>query len=161
MSDSAAVGKFIVCQIADSLLALPIATVLKVINCPSPESGDTNNTGLIHIGRHTVTLLDLHQRLAYGCPQQNSPFLVIVQLTNELWAIPVDEPPNLVELPRDSIRALPQSYRHHGWQDIASYVAVISEAEKTLTIFLLDINRIVNHASNRSTPRLITVESSS
>ena len=158
MSNSAAVGKFIVCQIADSLLALPIATVLKVINCPPPASGDTHNTGLIHIGRHTVTLLDLHQRLAYGCPQQRSPFLVIVQLATELWAIPVDEPPNLVELPKDSIRALPQSYHHHGWQDIVSYVAAISEAEKTLTIFLLDINRAVNHADNRPTPRLITIE---
>ena len=159
MNNSAAVGKFVVCQIADSLLALPIANVLKVINCPPPETGDTNNTGLIHLGRHTVTLLDLHQRLAHSCPQRHSPFLLIVQSATELWAIPVDEPPNLVELSRDSIRALPQSYHHHGWQDIVSYVAAISEAEKTLTIFLLDVNRAVSHADNRSIPRLITVES--
>lgn len=136
-------GKFIVFKITDYFFALPISIVVKAINYPQ-NNRDLNSTGLVQIGSHTLALLDLHQLLGDRTPDftSNTPFLLIVQvIEGELCAIPVDEPPNLVELSSDSIRALPQSYHHNNLLDLVSYGAILSESGKTFTIFLLDINR--------------------
>lgn len=143
MNNPIPAGKFIVFKIANYFFALPISIVLKAINYPQNNS-DLNTTGLIQIGSHTLALLDLHQLLGDRTSHLawNTPFLLIVQvLQAELCAIPVDEPPNLVELSSDSIRALPHSYDRNNLLDLVSYGAILSEEGKTFTIFLLDINR--------------------
>lgn len=164
MDNEASASKFIVFTIADHLLALPIATVLKVVNCPPANNGDPSTTGLIQIGHHTLVVLDLHQKLANSyAPKltRKNPFLVITQvLQGELYAIPVDEPPNLVELTRDSLRASPKSSHQYGLLDIVSHIAVLSEEEKSFTIFILDINRTLSAITNSTTPRLISRSSS-
>lgn len=63
MNNSTETGKFIVFKIADYLLALPIANVLKVINYPPKNNRDLNTAGLVQIGSHAIALLDLHQLL--------------------------------------------------------------------------------------------------
>lgn len=144
MNNATAAGKFIVFKIADYFFALPISIVLKAINYPQLNNKDLNTTGLVQIGSHTLALLDLHQLLGDRTPHldRNTPFLLIVQVVEgELCAIPVDEPPNLVELPNDSIRALPRSYDRNNLLDLVSYGAILSEEGKTFTIFLLDINQ--------------------
>ena len=144
MDNSTETGKFIVFKIADYLLALPIANVLKVINYPPGNNRDLNTAGLVQIGSHAIALLDLHQLLGERTSDVtwNAPFLLIAQVhQKELCAIPVDEPPNLVELSKDSIRALPHSYHHNALLDFVSYGAILSDSGKTFTIFLLDINR--------------------
>lgn len=144
MNNSTETGKFIVFKIADYLLALPIANVLKVINYPPGNNRDLNTAGLVQIGSHAIALLDLHQLLGDRTPDPTwyAPFLLIAQVDQkELCAIPVDEPPNLVELSKDSIRALPHSYHQNALLDFVSYGAMLSESGKTLTIFLLDINQ--------------------
>lgn len=143
MNNATATGKFIVFKIADYFFALPISIVVKAINYPQ-NNRDLNSTGLVQIGSHTLALLDLHQLLGDRTSHldRNTPFLLIVQVVEgELCAIPVDEPPNLVELSRDSIRALPQSYHHNNLLDLVSYGAILSESGKTFTIFFLDINQ--------------------
>ena len=161
MNNEPEAGKFIVFIIADYLLALPMVTVLKVVNSPLVSSGNLRAAGLVQIGHHTIMVLDLHQKLATTYATQvtrNSPFLVITQVQGELCGIPVDEPPNLVELPRDSIRALPKSYNQVGLMDMVSHVAVLSQEEKTLNIFIVDINRALGATTNSNTPRLIAAE---
>lgn len=161
MDKLAATGKFIIFKINNYILGLPIATVLKVVNYP-PINREHSDAGLIHIGQHTITLLNLHQKLGSSynsLVNRNSPFLIITQLLQgELCAIPVDEPPSLVELSRDSVRALPKSYQHDSLQDLVKCVAVLTEAEKKSTIFILDINRALSTTNNLTTPRLITIE---
>ena len=164
MSNELEVGKFIVFMIADYLVALPMVTVLKVVNYPPGLNGNLRSAGIIQIGQHPIAILDLHHKFTNSyAPQltRNSPFLVITQMVRgELCGIPVDETPNIVDLPRDSIRALPKSYHQLGQinLDIFSHVAVLSEEEKTFTIFLLDINRLLSAATKSNTPRLITAE---
>lgn len=164
MSNELEVGKFIVFMIADYLVALPMVTVLKVVNYPPGLNGNLRAAGLIQIGQHPIVILDLHQKFTNSyAPQltRNSPFLVITQMVRgELCGIPVDETPNIVDLSRDNIRALPKSYHQLGQLnlDIFSHVAVLSEEEKTFTIFLLDINRLLGAATKTNTPRLITAE---
>ena len=161
MNNEPEAGKFIVFMIADYLLALPMSAVLKVVNSPHGSNGNLRAAGLVQIGHHTIMLLDLQQKFTTSyAPQvtRNSPFLVITQVQGELCGIPVDEPPNLVELPRDSIRALPKSYNQVGLMDMVSHVAVLSQEEKTFTIFIVDINRAVGVTTNSTTPRLINAE---
>ena len=152
-------GKFIVFMIADYLLALPIAAVLKVVNCPPVNNGVPRAAGLVQMGHHMLVILDLHQKLATSYSSEltrNSPFLVVTQvLQGQLCGIPVDEPPNLVELPRDSLRALPESYDRVGPLDMVSHVAVLSQEDKTFTIFILDINRVLSATTSSTNPRLI------
>lgn len=72
----------------------------------------------------------------------HTPFLIIAQLQQgQLCAIPLESPPNLVELSRDSIQALPESCTYNDLLKAVSYGAVISDQENTFTIFILDINQ--------------------
>lgn len=163
MSNEPEIGKFIVFMIADYLVALPMVTVLKVVNCPPELNGNLRSAGLVQMGQHSIAVLDLHQKFTSSqVPQLNrSPFLVITQIVRgELCGIPVDEPPNIVDLPRDSIRALPKSYHQIGPLnlDIFSHVAVLSEEEKTFMIFLLDLNRVLSTTTKNNAPRLIAAE---
>ena len=164
MSNEPEVGKFIVFMIADYLVGLPMSTVLKVVNCPPELNGNLRAAGLIQMGQYPIAILDLHQKFTNSyVPQlnKNSPFLVITQIVRgELCGIPVDETPNIVELSSNSIQPLPKSYHQIGSLnlDIFSHVAVLSEEEKTFTIFLLDINRVLSGATKSNSPRLITAE---
>ncbi len=67
--------------------------------------------------------------------------MLIVQLHQGLCAIPLESPPNLVELSRDSIQALPNSFAQNDLLKAVSYGAVISDQENSFTIFILDINQ--------------------
>ena len=155
MNDDAKVDKFIVFKIADYHLALPIAQVLKVINCSPKLSGELNTMGLIQLGKHMVRVLDLQQQLslAGSAPlSSNSPFLMITRLPGgELCGIPVGEPPNLLELPLEMMHNLPpsDSYSKPGL-NLMSHAAVISQGNVTITIFLLDLQRVLNPSSPQS-----------
>ncbi|MGV0028796.1 chemotaxis protein CheW [Phormidesmis priestleyi] len=141
--------KLIVFDVAEYHLALPIAEVLQVINHPT-VTDELTKTGLVLLGHRMIRCLDLHQQLADDSIQvpQNRPFLVITQMLGELYAIPVSEPPNVIEFPLEMMQLLPQS--QSGLLKIASHAAGISskylqgvEDELTATLFLLDIQRIL------------------
>lgn len=141
------VNKFIVFKVADYLLGLALNDVLKVVNCSVTTSKRLTRVGLIQIGKHMIKILDLHQQLNSGSlPQlsENPPFLVITyDSQEELCGIMVDEPPDLVELGKESIRPFPKSERYDRPAiDIVSHVAVIDNKEDTKTIFLLDLKRL-------------------
>lgn len=145
-NESTVVDKFIVFKIADCLLGLPMSDVLKVVACPPVDNGGMKAMGLVQLGRHTIRVLDLHQQLnshELSPSSKNKPFLVISRsLQGELVGISVDEPPNLMELPRASLRSIPASERHSGGLELVSHAAVISQKEVTTTILLLDLKRV-------------------
>jgi len=149
MHDDSTVSKFIVFKIAEYYLGLPISHVLKVINCSSAISSGLNTMGVIYLGRHTIRVLDLHEQLhsdSSGHLPSNQPFLVLTRTSGgELYAIPVEEPPNLVELPLEMIRTLPKADRYSKpVLNLVSHAAVISQENVTTTIFLLDLQQVVN-----------------
>ena len=143
MHDDSKVGKFIVFKIMDYLLALPIEEVLKVVNCSPVASSSIRTMGVVQMGRHMIRVLDLHQRFSISnLPQlpANQLFLVITRGSGEeLCGIPVDEPPNLVELPLDIMRRLPKSQlESNRLLELVSHAAVLAQENVTTTIFLLD-----------------------
>lgn len=140
--------KFIVFKVADCLLALSINDVLKVVNCSALNSKKLTKMGLIQIGDRTIRLLDLQQQLNLdNLPQlsDNESFLVITRdLEGELCGVLVHEPPDLVELPPETIRPLPKSDIYSkATPDIVSHLAVLSYQEMMKTIFLLDLKRTI------------------
>ncbi len=145
MNNSNALGKFIVFKIADYFLALPISVVLKVVNYPPMNNRNSPTRGLVQIGSHAIALLDLHQKLPSNYTldvNTHTPFLLIAQVNQGIiCAIPVEEPPNLVELSKDSIQALPHSFANNDLLKAVSYGAIFTEQENTFTILILDINQ--------------------
>ncbi|MCA1994666.1 MAG: chemotaxis protein CheW [Coleofasciculus sp. S288] len=159
MQNVSQIGKFIIFQIGDYLLALPMSDVLRVINCPPMVSGGLGSMGIVQLGHHTIRVLDLHQKLGIrqrlapteGLPQVSDDrrFLAIARSPQgELCGILVDEPPNLMELPLEMIRSLPSSSSQSGILDIASHVVVLSQDDLTTTIFLLDVRRVLHPPVN-------------
>ena len=148
MNNSAEVGTFIIFAVANQLLALPISAVAKVINRPPVES--SLETGLVHLGQQTIPLLDLHQKINHqASPTALSPFLVVTHWSeSEVYAIPVDEPPNLVKIPQECIRALPD-FERDGIFQLVNQVAVLSQEEKTITIFLLNNNQTLKSLTSQ------------
>jgi len=164
MHDDSQVSKFIVFKIADYLLALPLSNVLKVVNySPVAVQAGTpllRTMGVVQIGKHTIRVLNLHTLLASltlryqqlssaGLPQLplKQPFLLIARVAmGELYGIWLEEPPNLLELHNEMLRTIPKSERQSGTLEIISHAAVISENNVTTTIFLLDVQRLLNTA---------------
>ncbi len=148
--------KFIVFKVADFLLALSINDVLKVVNCPPAVNKGLKTMGLVQLGCHTIRVLDLHQQLSLDGLSELSdqpPFLVITRTREaELYAISVNEPPDLVELPMEMMQSLPKSDRQSTALRIVSHAAVVSQGEVPMTIFLLDMKRVTNTAINDSYP---------
>jgi purine-binding chemotaxis protein CheW len=146
MHNESTLDKFIVFKVSDCHLALPMSDVLKVVNCPPMNSGGLRAMGLVQLGPHTIRVLDLHQQLSPKEQPQvpaNQPFLVITRSPQgELFGIAVEQPPNLMELPRESLRSIPQSERQSGAINLISHAAVISQKQVTTTIFLLDLKRV-------------------
>jgi purine-binding chemotaxis protein CheW len=127
----------------DYLLALPIEEVLKVVNCSPVASSSIRTMGVVQMGRHMIRVLDLHQRFNISTLSElpaNQLFLVIIRgAGEELCGIPVDEPPNLVELPLEIMRKLPKSeLQSNPLLELVSHAAVLSHETVTTTIFLLD-----------------------
>jgi chemotaxis signal transduction protein len=149
---SVAVEKFVVFTIADYSLALPIVEVLRVVNCPAKTSSELEEIGMIQIDRYVIRVLDLYQQLNAEAVSQlprDPSFLVIVQSAEgELWGIPVDEPPSVIEFPLQMMRPLPKSGEQFNLLKIASHVAVISQEQETTTIFLADLKRVLNHSTS-------------
>lgn len=142
--------KFIIFK-ADYSLALPVHSVLKVIHTPLSE--ETINTGLIHTEKYTITIVNLDEKLAVAeIPQTNIyNFIIFAQsTTGELIAIPVREPPDLIELADENIRALPQSYFNKVLLKISTNVGVISEQT---TIFILNVDQILSLVSESDRDR--------
>ncbi len=141
------VDKFIVFKIDDYLLALPMSDVLKVVKFP--PSSNLGTMGLVQLGRHTIRVLDLHQQLSSADVSplaNNPPFLVIIRNPQgELCAIAVDNTPNLIELPLEMMRSLPQSSSQSSILEMVSHAAVLSEKEVTTTILLLDVKRLLSY----------------
>lgn len=147
MHNESHLDKFLVFNIADYLFALPISDVLKVMNLSSANSKSLLTMGLVQIGQYMIKILDLHQHLGSHTFLHSSDqpsFLVVANHSQrELYGILVDEPPDIVELSKETIRFLPRSSNYRKpIIEMVSHVAVLSEQEVVKTIFLLDLKRI-------------------
>jgi chemotaxis signal transduction protein len=136
--------KALVFSIGTLHLALRVELVYKVLNAAPIYGSGINGVGITHMGDREVTVLDLQQRLFQSNrTTETTPgnFLVVVQNSaGDFYGFPVEIVPVLMDIPLTSIRVLPESFRHADSLGIASHVAVISQEETPLTLFLLDVD---------------------
>jgi chemotaxis signal transduction protein len=145
--------KFVTFTIAEYRLALPLERIVRVINYPVRISPEMSKLGLLQIGSHTIRLVNFSQdtplrenlpgNLPGNLPEnlqlsKTPPFLVIARDSQgAICGIPVDQPPDLIEIPTERMQLLPQSNRHPAAIQAASHIAVISQDKDTTPIFLL------------------------
>jgi chemotaxis signal transduction protein len=156
MHDRSDIQSFIVFKVIDHTLALPIAAVLKVVNRASLETTpELAAMGLVQIGRHLIRVMNLHQRLettTASWPLDTFPFWIIIRAPEDgLLGIPVDEPPDMMAFPADSVRSLPPTLSQTSPVDaIARHIVMLNRANAPQAIVLLDLNR----ALSQPTPSL-------
>lgn len=130
----------LVFKLGDSLLALPAAMVVKVMNRPTDRQ--TNSLGLLYIGQVAIRILPLRSLdLTAAVP---APFLIVLQIRpGELHGIGVDHPPDLLDLPLTALQPLPPAQLASDLLKMTSHVARITEGEVISTILLLDLNQMI------------------
>ncbi|HCF27724.1 MAG TPA: hypothetical protein DEV81_11135 [Cyanobacteria bacterium UBA11049] len=140
--------------IAGHLLALPVTAIHRVMATPPLLNINSSGLSLVNLSGFNITVLDLHSRLSTvkptgfnffkSKPENKGQFLIVAYShRGMLNGILVDEPPTLVELPLSAIRAFPRDYYQATPLGIASHIAVVPQEVGTLTIFLLNINHLL------------------
>lgn len=139
--------KLLIFSVGKLNLALPVDIVKKVINYTPVYSSGLNHMGVAHIDDREVTVIDLHKRLYnVGQPMVSGSRGYLVLTRNNLgepFAIWVAQTPSLEDILMSQIRALPESYRRSDTLEIASHVTVVQHKNESMTIFLLDVDRLV------------------
>ncbi|NEQ50035.1 MAG: chemotaxis protein CheW [Leptolyngbya sp. SIO3F4] len=121
-----------------------IETVYKVVRCPQNHSSELGLVGMTHLDGQAVIVVDLHHQLFQVSNSDDHGYFVIIKSkTSALIAIPVTTSPSLIDVPQEDFKILPNSYRHTKTLHFASHVAIVSNEDETLTVFVLDENALL------------------
>lgn len=138
--------KLLVFEIGKLTLALPILQVQKVVKQNEVHGSGLSHVNLAHLAEQEVAIIDLHRKL-FGVSitqaEATGYFIITKNIAGEPLGIVVSQAPTLIDIPIEQIRLLPDSYRRADTLEIASHVAIIPQNDATLTIFILDLSRLV------------------
>jgi chemotaxis signal transduction protein len=84
-----------------------------------------------------VEILDLHQQLTGVSLSTPNAIAIFTGDRQQLYGIPIDSVPTIVCVPLDRIRTLPEELRTNSSIGIATHVAMVSNPEIDLTVFIL------------------------
>ena len=136
--------KAIAFKVLDKWFALPIEAVLKIIPCPSLDAPIKDCLGLAEWDRQTITVIDLAQKLDPKTSKNtetkitDTSFLILTQTQSaELCGFLTQNSPVLLDIPFDSIRAIPTSYRQVAELDVIDKMSVITTNESTEALKIL------------------------
>lgn len=138
--------KLLVFEIGKLTLALPILQVQKIVKQNELHGSGLSHVNLAHLAEQEVAIVDLHQKLfgvSYTKTENTGYFIISKNIAGEPLGILVSKSPTLIDVPTDQIRLLPNSYRRADTLEIASHVAIIPQGDATLTIFILDLSKLV------------------
>jgi chemotaxis signal transduction protein len=133
--------KAIAFSICGYCLSLPISAIVRVLPVTASAVFSNRNGGFTQIDGYPTVLLDLHPLFAQLRYSKNSQaqFLAIARIdTHTLCAIPIDEPPTLIDIPLNTVEPLPYTYRQ-SLERVASHIVNITQNNETTTVFLLDL----------------------
>ncbi|MBW4550549.1 MAG: chemotaxis protein CheW [Aphanocapsa sp. GSE-SYN-MK-11-07L] len=126
-------------KLGNDLVAVPTSFVIKVMN--RPPDRQANPLDLLYIGQAAIRLLNLRS----SSSETLEPILIILQIRpGEFHAIPVADPPNLLDLPVAHLQPLSPAQKSSDLLSITSHVARITEAEETSIVLVLDLNQILS-----------------
>lgn len=138
--------KLLVFEIGKLTLALPILHVKKIIKQNEVHGSGLSHINLTHLPDTEVAIIDLHQKLfGVSLTDQKTTgyFIISKDIAGETLGIAISAAPTLIEVSSDQIRLIPDTYRRADTLEIASHVAIIPQNDITLTVFILDLLRLV------------------
>lgn len=139
--------KLLIFSVDKLKVALSIDVVKKVINYTPVHGSGLNSVGIAHLEDREITVVDLHHRLFKVSQPVTSGVRAYFILANnsikEEFGIIVSQAPTLLDVPLSTIRALPESYRRADTLEIATHVMMIPQTPESITVFLLDVDRLV------------------
>lgn len=153
--------KYITFPLANYWCVVPVAEILKIVNCPSFEQGGVVELGVVQLGPHTIQLLDLYQ-LFEGATRTKtstpSTCLIVLQAKNKaLWGILLETLPDLIELLPTDLKpvSLDEHFTTHSpW---ISHVGVLSKSDDSRTFLQLDLMSMLQQSlETHQRPRLTT-----
>jgi chemotaxis signal transduction protein len=134
--------KVVVFPIGSLNCAINIFSIYKVVKSTRFYGEDNNWVSMTRVGDREVTILDLRRRLfpnELGEATSTQVYIIVLQNSQgDLYGIPVNGIPSLIDLAVDQIRVLPDSFRQANALGIASHVAIVPQSSESLTLFLLD-----------------------
>ncbi|PSB05149.1 chemotaxis protein CheW [Merismopedia glauca] len=140
--------KVIVFAIGSLNCGINIFSIYKVVNSTRLYGDDNNWVSMMHIGDREVTILDLRRRLFPHEPVEfpsGQIYVIILQNSQgDLYGIPVSGIPSLMDIAVEQVRVLPESFRQANALGIASHVAIVPQSSESLTLFLLDVEFILD-----------------
>jgi hypothetical protein len=135
--------KAIAFSVSGYWLALPLASVIRVLPMPESATVGIGEHDFIQIDGYAAMLLDLHpvfSSLRYGRTDTKSQFMAIARLEGStICAIPIDEPPTLLDICLTEVWVLPLTYRQR-LDRISNHMVNVSQNGTNMTIFLLDLH---------------------
>lgn len=141
-------SKFLLFQVGQLHLALSVDRVQKIINYTPIFGSGLGAVGVAHIGEQEITVIDLHRRFFRTSQKIEKGYLILSKAKmGETFALWVAQTPTLVDVALSQIRTLPESYRRADTLDAASHVMLLPHQEGTMTVFVLDVNRLVENSS--------------
>ncbi|MBL1209253.1 chemotaxis protein CheW [Geminocystis sp. GBBB08] len=142
--------KLLVFPIGNLNAGLHIDTVQKIVNYSTIFSSGLNHYGLVTLGEKEIIVIDLHKKLfnqSEILDRNDKKYLLLaLNSSNETFGILIKNAPELYDIPLNTIRILPPSYRRADTLKIASHVTVIqseNEEEEEKTIFILDPDELI------------------
>jgi hypothetical protein len=139
-------NKYIVFRIGSYPLALPVDRILKIVTCPDHLGQLLRDVWLAQMGQRMVLIMNLHQSfLPKNEADLNDNFgrflLMVRGKDGEICGIPLDEPPNLEDIPASIVQDVPPSYYQVGLPEWIAQIAILNDQSKTSAILMLDIDR--------------------
>jgi chemotaxis signal transduction protein len=110
-------------------IAIPLSRVDRIVDITNIRNDFSD------LGR--VEPLDLHELLFGHHLAEPTAWTIYRDASNTTYGIPVDPVPTLIDIPCDRIRQLPPDFRTTSPLGIASHVALITEFDRELTVFML------------------------
>ncbi|MEM9088063.1 MAG: chemotaxis protein CheW [Cyanobacteria bacterium P01_F01_bin.53] len=147
-------NKYITFKMADYLFALPSEDILKIVATPSPSQGGMVSMGLVQLEQYSIQTLNLPKllglqqasaqaeldELTEAGSAQNPPFLMVMQNADkDLWGIAVDEPPDLMDVPKYALKPVPPEKRLTRTLRWVSHVVTYDLGGDRHTLLILDI----------------------
>ncbi len=140
--------KLLVFSIGNLKAALHIDSVQKIVNYTTIFGSGLNHFGLVTLGEEEIIVIDLHKKLfnkSEILQEEDKKYLLLASNSvGETFGILIKNAPELYDIPLNTIRIIPPSYRRADTLKIASHVTVIhSEEEEEKTIFILDPDELI------------------
>ena len=127
-------------------LSVPMQSVYRVLSQVPVYGSGERGVGIAHLEDYELTVFDLEYQLFTQKNEEEIPtssHIIVVQSQREVLGLSVKQAPNLMNLQRDRVRILAESYRQGDTLSFCSHVAVLTDKEETMTIFLLDVEQLL------------------